>query len=456
MPINGNQGNNGHSYGSTGSSGFRTHSSRRRFLSGVAGAATATGVAGCLGGSSDDDSDVNIIAVEGEGRLVENLIDDYVEDDTGLSIDVTLFPYANLYERTNSVLTTNGTGYDVILIDDTWFPQFATYLDPLEQWLPEGLPEDQLIDTTVDIATWPTPGAPAVPSAEGMDETIRGQVVVGNTQMFVYNTAYYEEVGEEEPETWDDVYRAGRRIDDEIDGVNGYVIRGQRGNPINTNFMSIGRSLIGDMFDDDWEYQWNNGAGEEIVSFFVEDLKSISPDGIASFDSDQALNRIGEGSAAQGFAWPAAASTLLDPEDAEEADNLEFIPIPEGDRQAPTQGNWMLGINTNISDDRKQAAGEAIQSLISKEAQDRYVELGGVPFRHDTFQDNMDAQPWYDALYESLQNAVPRPRTPLWNEIDITQGEYLNSALTGDIEPSAALNEIEENVRSTLEGAEYY
>ncbi|WP_323173606.1 extracellular solute-binding protein [Natrialba sp. PRR66] len=431
--------------------------SRRRFLTGVAGATTAIGLAGCLGGGgSGSGADVNIIAVSGEGELVQDLINDYVEEETELSIEVTIFPYANLYERVSSVLTTGGTGYDAILMDDTWFPQFATYLDPLEQWLPDGLPEDQLIETTVDITTWPTPGAPTVPSAEGMDETVRGQVVVGNTQMFVYNTSYYEEVGEEEPETWDDVVRAGRSINDEVDGANGYVIRGQRGNPANTNFMSIGWSNLGNMFNDDWEYQWDTGEGEDVVSFFVEELRSISPDGVGSFNSDQVLNRIGDGSAAQGMAWPAAASTLLD-DDTEEADNLEFIPIPEGDeQQAPMQGNWLLGINSNVSDGRKEDAGTVIQSIISKEAQNRYVELGGVPFRHDTFEDNMDAQPWFEALYESLQNAKPRPRTPLWNEIDVTQGENLNSALTGDMSPAEVVSETRNEAESILENAGYY
>ncbi|WP_245779532.1 extracellular solute-binding protein [Halostagnicola kamekurae] len=415
-----------------------------------------TGLAGCLGGDGGSSSDVNIIAVSGEGELVQELVNDYVEDDTDLSVDVTIFPYANLYERVSSVLTTGGTGYDAILMDDTWFPRFATYLDPLKQWLPDGLPEEQLIDTTVDIATWPTPGAPTVPSAEGMDETVRGQVVVGNTQMFVYNTSHYEEVGASEPETWDDVLSAGQRIDEELEETNGYVIRGQRGNPANTNFMSIGWSNLGDMFDEDWRYQWDTSDGEEVVSFFVEELRSISPDGVGSFNSDQVLNRIGDGSAAQGLAWPAAASTLLG-DDTAESDNLEFIPIPEGDeQQAPMQGNWMLGINTNVSDDRKEDAGTVIQSIISKEAQNRYVELGGVPFRHDTFEENMDAQPWFEALYESLQNANPRPRTPLWNEIDVTQGEKLNSALTGELSPGDVVSETKNEAESILENAGYY
>lgn len=433
-----------------------SQASRRRFLTGTAGVATA-GLAGCLGlGGSDNVDAVKIIAVEGEGRLVERLMNEYVADDTGQSIDVSLFPYANLYEKVSSILTTNGTGYDLLLMDDTWFPRFANYVDPLPQWLPEDLPREQIIDTVLDIATWPTPGAPKIPSAQGLEQQVRGQVIVGNTQMFVFNRSHYEQVGEDPPQTWDDILRAGQQIDQQIDGTSGYVIRGKRGNPIDSNFMPVGRSLAGNMFDEDWRYRWNSQTGRDTVSFFVNDLKSISPNGVTSFDSDGVLNRIADGSAAQALAWPAAASTLLNPDEAEEADNLEFTVIPKGKQHAPTQGNWMFGINKHISDSRKEAAGKVIQSAISKEAQNKYTELGGVPFRHDTFEDNMDAEAWYEALYESLQTAVPRPRTPLWNEIDVTQGQYLNSALAGETSPEKAVKQIESEVESILSDAKYY
>jgi multiple sugar transport system substrate-binding protein len=405
------------------------------------------------GGSSADT--VTVAAVEGEGRLFQRLVDDYVTNQIDVEVDVTLFPYANLFEKTSSVLSTEGTSFDILFMDDPWFPQFATHCAPLRDHV-DSLPEDQLIDTTVDIATWPAPKGPVVPSAEGMDETIRGQVVVGNTQLFAYNESYYEEVGMDEPQTWEDVYEAGSAISEQIDGANGYIIRGKRGNPINANFFGLGNSRIGDMFDENWRYQWASDRGVDTLDFYVNDLKSISPDGVASFDSDRILNSLADGSAAQAPAWPAAASLLLDPEEAEEADNISFTVLPEGTRRAPQQGNWIAAINSYVSDEKKSAAGDVIQEAISKEAQNRYVELGGVPFRHDTFEDNMDAQPWFPALYESLQTAKWRPRTPLWSEVAVTQGENLNSALTGEISPSEALANIQEDVEGTFEEAGYY
>jgi multiple sugar transport system substrate-binding protein len=281
--------------------------------------------------------------------------------------------------------------------------------------------------------------------------------VVGNTQLFAYNQALYEEVGASTPpETWDDVASAGQMISEQVDGANGYIIRGKRGNPINANFYGLGNSMAGDMFSDEWRYNWDEQTGVETLDFYVNTLASISPDGVASFDSDRVLQGLGNGSVAQSVAWPSAASLLLDPEQADAADDIRFTVIPEGQRRAPQQGNWIAGINSAVSDAKKRAAGEVIRSFVSKEAQQRYVELGGVPFRHDTFEENIDAQPWFSALYESLQTAKWRPRTPLWNRIAVEHGRNLNAALVGDMTPEEAMQANNDSIEGILEGAGYY
>jgi len=459
---------------------------RRRYLT-ATGIVGATALAGCSGGDGGGGGDGNgesggggdggdggstgngsnsaatelsVAAVEGSGRLFKRLMDEYVSDDTGIDVSVQLFPYANLFEKTNSILSTQSDAYDIMFMDDPWFPQFAANVDPLLDWLPGELPRDQIIENCVEIATWPTPNAPTVPSAEGLEQKVRGQVIVGNTQLYAYNSAYYDQVGADAPETWADVLEAGQQISEQIDGANGYIIRGKRGNPAMANFFSLGNAVGGTMFDENWRYQWDGDAGTEAVRFWAEDLKSISPDGVTSFDSDAVLNGLGSGSAAQAPAWPSAASLLLDPDESQEANNLEFIPIPKGhtgaERQAPTQGNWIMGINSYVTDAKKKAAGQVIQSAISAEAQSKYVELGGVPFRHDTFENHMDAQTWFPALYESLQNAQWRPRTPLYSEFGVNHGQLLNTALAGDISPSEMTSQAKEQIESTLQTAGYY
>ncbi len=433
---------------------------RRKFLVGAGSAVTATALAGCGGGGGGGDADeISVAFVSGEGELFQALVDEYVADDTGITVNVELFPYANLFEKTQSVLSTRGDAYDIVALDDPWFPQFAPDLEPIQEWVPEDLPDDQIIDNVKDIATWPTPGAPDIPSAEGLEQTRRGQVIVGNAQLYAYNQAHFDEVGADAPETWDDVHQAGQQISNNIDGTDGFIIRGKRGNPVMANFFSLGNAIGGEMFDQDWRYNWAGQDGTDSVSFYINELKSISPDGITTFDSDAVLNSLSDGSVAQAPAWPAAASNLISG-DAAAADDLRFTVIPEGhigaQRNAPTQGNWILGINSYTSDAKKEAAGEVIRSAVSKEAQQTYVEVGGVPFRHDTFEENMDSEPWFPALYESLQTCQWRPRTPLWSEIQVEHGTLLNTALSGDISAQECTQQAKETMESLISDAGYY
>lgn len=442
-----------------------TSHSRRKFLAGASSAAAAVALAGCFNGSGGGSTggtadEIDVAYVSGEGQLLQSLVDEYVAEDTGITVNIELYPYANLFERTQSVLSTQGDAFDILCLDDPWFPQFAPDLEPIEAWMDEDLPDDQLINNVKDIATWPTPGAPTIPSAEDFEQRRHGQVILGNAQLFAYNEAHFEAVGADTPpETWEDVYEAGRQITEQVDGTHGFIIRGQRGNPVMANFFALGNAIGGQMFDDDWRYNWAGEDGTSAVDFYVNDLKSISPDGVTTFDSDAVLNSLADGSVAQGPAWPAAASNLLS-EDSPAADDLAFTVIPQGhigaQQSAPTQGNWIMGINSYTSDAKKRAAGEVIRSAISKEAQQTYVEVGGVPFRHDTFEENLDAAPWFEALYESLQTCQWRPRTPQWSEIQVEHGTLLNTALSGDITAEECTQQAQETMEGILESAGYY
>jgi multiple sugar transport system substrate-binding protein len=450
--------------------GGHESATRRRFLAGVATGGTIA-LSGCLTGltgkgantdggtaggtKNNGNGQIKVAAVEGSGRLFQRLINEYVEDDTGISVDVTLVPFANLFAELRSVLGTEGDAYDLIFLADIWLPQFGPDLEPLKRWMPSKYPEKEMIQKCITEGTWPTPGPKGVPSSEGFKEQLRGQVVVGNCQLFAYNESYYRKVGAKTPpETWDDVLSAGKKIDEQLNDVNGYVIRGKRGNPITTNFFNIASSKAGDMFDENWKYTWDEPLGVNALRYYVNDLKSISPEGVAAFNSDEVLARLGNGSAAQGNVWPAAASLLLKQSDVK--DDIAFTICPKGKRRAPEIGTWMAGINKYTSKSKKKAAGRVISSFISKEAQKKYVELGGLPFRHDTFKNHMNASPFFNALYKSQQKAEFRPRTPLWTQLEVTMGTYLNTALTGNISPQAAMAKINDEFEELLDITGYY
>lgn len=430
--------------------------SRRRFLGTIGATGTSLALAGCLSGftGGGGGETVQIAVSDTSGALAAELIEDHVAEETDTEVEVSGLPYDNLFETLATNLEQEDDTYTLFMMDDPWFPAFAEHCEPIEDHV-DDLPTDQIIDTTLEIGTWPPTEYAAPPGASG-DPELRAVCVVGNTQLFVYNEAIYEEVGEGEPETWEDVVRAGQAVEEEVEGTHGYAIRGSEGNPIMADFFGPANCLAGDMFDEDWNFRWSNEEGVAACELFTQDLGSISADGAASYDSEEVLIDLSNGSAAASAQWPSGVSTLIDPDESEEYENISSIVIPEGARRAPQQGNWLMGINTYADDSQKEDAAKILQSFVSKEMQEEYVSIGGVPFRHDTFEENLDAEPWFPALYESLQEAVPRPRTQVWNEIEKTTGDYLNAALIQEITPQEAMEGADEDIQSILSDEGYF
>src|SRR2546423_6200638 len=69
-----------------------------------------------------------------EGDALRQAAKDY-EAQTGVHIEIAEFPYANLFEKELIDLNSRTGAYDLIMLDDPWFPKFAS-LDVLADLTP--------------------------------------------------------------------------------------------------------------------------------------------------------------------------------------------------------------------------------------------------------------------------------------------------------------------------------
>src|SRR5574338_958985 len=60
-----------------------------------------------------------------EGEALKQAAHDY-ESQTGTHIEIAQFPYANLFEKELIDLKSGTGAYDLIMLDDPWFPRFAS------------------------------------------------------------------------------------------------------------------------------------------------------------------------------------------------------------------------------------------------------------------------------------------------------------------------------------------
>ena len=186
------------------------------------------------------DKQLSLAVVSGvEGDALKQAARDY-ETLKGVHINIAEFPYDNLFEKELVDLTAQTGAYDLIMLDDPWFPRYAsaqllTDLTPLYQKRVQTGPDDDFIGSSIALCKHPyeTGATLALP-------------YVGNSQLFFYRKDLFEKYNLKPPASWDDVLAAAKTIDErERTGspaggrVYGYVMRAARGNSAVADFMPM-------------------------------------------------------------------------------------------------------------------------------------------------------------------------------------------------------------------------
>ena len=83
-------------------------------------------VAGCTTNTQSNRKQLTLAVVSGvEGDALKQAALDY-EAQTGTRINIAQFPYASLFEKELIDLHARTGAYDLIMLDDPWFPRFAS------------------------------------------------------------------------------------------------------------------------------------------------------------------------------------------------------------------------------------------------------------------------------------------------------------------------------------------
>ena len=162
---------------------------------------------GCAGGGGGGAGRRLSLAVNSgvEGDALKAAARDY-EAQTGVRVRIAEFPYANLFEKELVDLQAATGAYDLIMLDDPWFPRFAT--------------RDFLTDLAPLFArkNLPGPDADFVPTSLALCRepyetgTLYALPYVGNSQLFFYRKDLFEKHGLKAPATWDEVRAAAQAI----------------------------------------------------------------------------------------------------------------------------------------------------------------------------------------------------------------------------------------------------
>jgi multiple sugar transport system substrate-binding protein len=404
------------------------------------------------GGSGSAGKQLTLAVVSGvEGDALKDAARDY-EAQTGVHINIAEFPYANLFEKELVDLTTRAGAYDLIMLDDPWFPKFATRdaltdLAPLYEKRGQKGADEDFVPSSIALCRHPyqTGALYALP-------------YVGNSQLFFYRKDVFEKHGLKEPATWDEVLAAARTISErETAGapgggkMHGYVMRAAQGNAAVADFMPIFWAFGAEMFDEGGKPAVNSAEGIAALKFMLE-LGKYSPPGYASFNADEVNAHLLQGTAAMSINWPAWIGPLNDPAKSKVIGKMEFTVMPGALKPGRAEiGNWLISIPRSAKN--AEAAFDFLIWATSAEQMKRSALRGNPPTRKSVFTDAelLTKFPAYPAQLRSLENSRPRPRTPQWNEIENAFGIFLSKANSGELSPEEAMNQANAKIAEIIE-----
>ncbi|MFY9555951.1 MAG: ABC transporter substrate-binding protein [Blastocatellia bacterium] len=430
---------------------FRVQSTGIQLLLVVTSLCITLPLAGCKGGGGTANQLTIAVNSGVEGDALKDAARDY-EALTGLRVSIAEFPYDNLFEKELIDLTASTGAYDLIMLDDPWFPRFASeqVLTPLAAFYQKrghSGPDDDFVRSSIALCKHPyeTGDLYALP-------------YVGNSQLFFYRKDLLEKHNLKEPATWGDVLTAAKTIDErEQSGAPGggrmfgYVMRAARGNSAVADFMPIFWSFGAEMFDASGKPMVNSQEGIEALRFMIE-LGKYAPPGYASFNASEVSAYLLQGTAAMSINWPAWISAFNDPAKSKVVGKMNFGVMPGAKAEGRAEiGNWLIAIPRGSRN--PDAAFDFLLWATAAEQMKKSALTGNPPTRLSVFTDPelLSKFPSYPAQLRSLETSKPRPRTPQWNEVENIFGIFLSRANSGELTAEDAMNQANAEILKIVE-----
>ncbi len=325
---------------------------------------------------------------------------------------------------------------DLIGLDVTWTAEFAE-----ANWIREITGADKeaaikdTLQPTIDTAMW--------------KDKLYGIPKHTNVQLLWYRKSLVPEP----PKTWDDVLAASKKLKAEgkpyVIGLTaaqyeGYVVG------FNTILASLGGTLVNEdstkvTVDDKTvkaleilENLANGGLASKSLS------NSQEPEVFAQMQNDEAAFIVN---------WPYVLSAMKGANE-EIANDLGFTLLPEFAPGEPARAT-LGGMNWAISSYSKhpKETFDAAMCLRDPEAQlDVAIDSGEPPVNPKVYENPefREVYPMYEVMLKELETAVPRPITPLYQNVSTIVSTTLSPP--SSISPEKTSKELEEKIQDALEG----
>lgn len=364
--------------------------------------------------------------------LLDTITDDYPD----ATVTVSCVPIGQWFDQIFLDFASGG-GADLPILDSQFMGAAVEggHVLNLSEWMNENLPIDDYVPAALSAYGEVVPGSGEYYSVPMMTDT----------RMLVYRTDIFEEAGFEPAETWTELVEQAQALKEGDLIENGFATHwSPDGDLVATTWNHIFWSLGGELWDPE-TYQvegvLNTEVGVEAINL-ANQLWQTAPDGAGSFGFDEVVGAMCNGTTAMVEIWYGFGGAFTDSASCAEADNIGFAVVPGEDEHFISLGG--MGISVSAYSENQEAALDLIAWLQSDEIQTRWASEGGFPGRTSILNSDafLDSAPYAPSFAEAFQLVKDFWNLPEYQTMLGIQQEYINLAITGQMDAQEALDEI--------------
>ena len=317
---------------------------------------------------------------------------------------------------------------DVLGTDVIWTAEYAAqgWLLDVSDWISKN--GDKFIPSTVDTTEF-----------EGKNWAIPFNSNAG----FIY---YRTDQVDKAPDNWEDLYKEAG----ENDGV---VYQGFRYEGLTVNFLELVYSAGGSVLSEDGkEATADSQEVKDVLQFMADGIKNgDAPKAVTTYKEEESRRAFESGNATFMRNWPYAYSLGKDSKIADKFDIATF-PGFAGNEGAGVLGGYNLAISAYSKNPEGSLAFAEFATNPEQQAL-MATEASLPPTVTETYDDPAvkKAMPFAEELRTAIDQAQPRPVSPVYPQISEAIFNNVYDALQGKASPDEAASKMNEEIQKALE-----
>src|SRR5918992_2160689 len=402
-------------------------------------------IAGC-GGDDDDDGGgaadaEKVTQARASGNVTwcigkdtsgafQTVVDAFNEANPEANVKLLQLPEAADEQRRLQIqrLRAESSECDVLGMDVIWTAEYAAqgWLLDVSDFISQN--GDQFIESTV-----------ATTEYEGKNYAVPFNSNAG----FIY---YRSDEVDQPPEDWESLYEQAAQ-------GNGVVYQGFRYEGLTVNFLELLYSAGGSVLSEDGsEATADSQEVRDVLTFMADGIESgAAPKAVTTYKEEESRRAFESGNATFMRNWPYAYSLGKESRIAENFDITTF-PGYAGNEGAGVLGGYDLAIAAYSKNPEGSLA--FIEFATSAEQQKLMATEASLPPTLTEVYDDPEvkkALPFAEELRTAIEQAQPRPVSPVYPQISEAIYNNVFAALQGDMSPDEAATKMNEEIQGALE-----